>query len=121
MEAERDGLRSELTDYKQQAAKQLAAARAEQEAASSELAEVSKQLRAALADVQRLQGRVSELETLHAQSSSTLVESSKAAAAAQVLATSLHSLGLSCTAHALRAHVAFQRISRPAAEAMRSA
>ncbi len=84
MEAERDGLRSELTDYKQQAVKQLAAARAEQEAATSELAEVSKQLRAALADVQQLQGRVAELETLHAQSSSTLEESSRTTAAAQV-------------------------------------
>ena len=86
MEAERDGLRSELTEHNQQAAKQLAAARAEQEAVSSELAEASKQLLAALADVQRLQGRVSELETLHVQSGSALEESSKAAAAAQVMA-----------------------------------
>ena len=84
MESERDGLRSDLTEQKQQAAKQLAAARAEQEAASAELAETSKQLRAALADVQRLQGRVSELETLHVQSGSALEESSKAAGAAQV-------------------------------------
>ena len=85
MEAERDQLTCELTEQKQQAAKQLAAARAEHEAASAELAETSKQLRVALADVQRLQGRVSELETLHAQSGSALEESSKAAAAAQVL------------------------------------
>ena len=84
MEAERDGLRSELTEHEQQAAKQLAAARAEQEAASNELAEASKQLRAALADVQQLQGRVSELETLHAQSGGALEESNKAATAAQV-------------------------------------
>ena len=84
MEAERDVLWSEITEQKQQAAKQLAAARAEQEAAAAELAEASQQLRAMLADVQRLQGRVSELETLHAQSAGVLEESSEAAAAAQV-------------------------------------
>ena len=83
-EAERDALRSEVAEQKHQAATQLAAARAEQEAASAELAEASKQLHASLADVQRLQGRVSELETLHAQSSGALEESSKAGAAAQV-------------------------------------
>ena len=84
MEAERDALKTELAGQKQEAAEQLAAPKSAKDAASAELADASKQLQAAQADAQRMQGRVSELETSHKQLSDAHVESSKGLTAAQV-------------------------------------
>ena len=84
MEAERDALKTELAGQKQEAAEQLAAANAARDVAAAELADASKQLQAAQANVQRLQGRVSEVETAHERSQGAHAAASKSLTAAQV-------------------------------------
>ncbi len=84
VEAERDALKAELLGQKQEAAEQLAVTNTARDAAAAELAEASKQLQAAQADVQRLQGLVSELETAHDQSQGAHSAASKSLTAAQV-------------------------------------
>ena len=84
MEAERDALRAELLGQKQEAAEQLAVIHTARDAAAAELAEASKQLQAAQADVQQLQGRISELETTHKQTQGAHSAASKSLTAAQV-------------------------------------
>lgn len=84
VETERDALKAGLMAQKQEAAEQLAATQTASEAAAAELTEASKQLQTAQADVQRLQGRVSELETSHEQAQGAHEASSKSLATAQV-------------------------------------
>lgn len=84
METEGDALKADLMAQKQEAAEQLAAAKTASEAAAAELTEASRQLQTAQADMQRLQGRVSELETLHEQAWGAHEASSKSLTDAQV-------------------------------------
>ena len=96
VEAERDALKTELLGQKQEAAEQLAAANTARDAAAAELAAASKQLQAAQADVQRLQGRVSELETAEEQTRGAHSAASKYMSAAQVVSQLSQSMKMTC-------------------------